>query len=133
MSGFASIALAASMSASVSFGGRPPVRPARRAAARPARVRSRIKLRSELRQRTEHVKNQPPLRGCRVEGFGQTAKSDAPDPKVFDGFDHLLHRTRQSVELPHDQRVAVAREFEGVMQGGPIRSRTSRSAELFAA
>ena len=35
MSGLASIALAASMSPSVSFGGRPPVRPARRAAARP--------------------------------------------------------------------------------------------------
>jgi hypothetical protein len=40
------IALAASMSSSVSFGGRPPVRPRRRAAARPAWVRSRIRLRS---------------------------------------------------------------------------------------
>jgi hypothetical protein len=39
MSGLASSALAASMSSSVSFGGRPPVRPARRAAARPAWVR----------------------------------------------------------------------------------------------
>src|SRR5271168_2377902 len=46
MSGLASIALAASVSSSVSFGGRPPVRPARRAAARPAWVRSRIRLRS---------------------------------------------------------------------------------------
>src|SRR6202035_3831441 len=46
ISGLASIALAASMSSSVSFGGRPPVRPARRAAARPAWVRSRIRLRS---------------------------------------------------------------------------------------
>jgi hypothetical protein len=43
MSGLASIALAASMSSSVSFGGRPPVRPMRRAAARPAWVRSRSK------------------------------------------------------------------------------------------
>jgi len=42
----ASNALAASMSSSVSFGGRPPVRPSRRAAARPAWVRSRIRLRS---------------------------------------------------------------------------------------
>jgi hypothetical protein len=32
----------------------------------------------ELRQRAEHVKNQPPLRGRRVEGFGQAAKSDTP-------------------------------------------------------
>jgi len=46
MSVLAGIALAASMSSSVSFGGRPPVRPARRAAARPAWVRSRIRLRS---------------------------------------------------------------------------------------
>jgi hypothetical protein len=45
MSGLASSALA-SMSSSVSFGGRPPVRPARRAAARPAWVRFRIILRS---------------------------------------------------------------------------------------
>jgi hypothetical protein len=43
---FGGIALAASMSSSVSFGGRPPVRPARRAAARPACVRSRMRLRS---------------------------------------------------------------------------------------
>jgi hypothetical protein len=34
MSGLASIALAASMSSSVSFGGRPPVRPMRRGEAR---------------------------------------------------------------------------------------------------
>jgi hypothetical protein len=29
----------------------------------------------EFRQRTKHVKNQPPLRGRRVEGFGQAAKA----------------------------------------------------------
>ena len=46
ISELASIARAASMSSSVSFGGRPPVRPRRRAAARPAWVRSRIRLRS---------------------------------------------------------------------------------------
>jgi hypothetical protein len=28
----------------------------------------------------------------------------------------LLHRPRQPVELPHDEHVAAAREFEGVMQ-----------------
>jgi hypothetical protein len=32
----------------------------------------------EFRQRAKHVKNQPPLCGRRVEGFGQTAKPDTP-------------------------------------------------------
>jgi hypothetical protein len=69
----------------------------------------------EFRQRAEHVKDQPPLRGRSVEGFGQAAKSDAPQPRGFDGFDQLLHRPGQPIELPHDQRVAAAREFERVM------------------
>src|SRR5215217_4813711 len=34
----------------------------------------------EFRQRTEHVKNQPPLRGRRVESFGQAAKPDSSEP-----------------------------------------------------
>src|SRR5271169_3550339 len=40
----------------------------------------------EFRQRAEHVKNQPPLRRRRVEGFGQAAKPDTPYPQVLDGF-----------------------------------------------
>ena len=39
----------------------------------------------------------------------------ARHPKIFDGLDQLLHRPRQVVELPHDERVAAAREFDGVM------------------
>jgi len=78
----------------------------------------------EFRERAKHVKDQPPLCGRRVEGFGQAAKPDASNPKIFDGFDQLLHRTGQTVELPDDQRVAAAREFEGVVQGRPIRDRT---------
>jgi hypothetical protein len=38
-----------------------------------------------------------------------------PDPQSFDGLDQLFHRPRQAVELPHDQRVVAAREFERVM------------------
>jgi len=64
------------------------------------------------------------LRGRRVEGFGQAAKPDASHPKVFDCLDQLLHRLRQTVKLPHDQRVAAARESEGVMQSRAIRDRT---------
>jgi hypothetical protein len=67
------------------------VRPARRAAARPAWVRSRIRLRSNSAKRAKHVKDQPPLRGRRVESFGQAAKPDASHPKIFDRFDQLLH------------------------------------------
>ena|SRR5438067_7069326 len=60
MSGFASIALAASMSSSVSFGGRPPVRPTRRGGeARLGALADQAAL--EFRQRPEHVKDQPAL------------------------------------------------------------------------
>src|SRR3954447_84383 len=59
-------------------------------------------------------KNQPPLCGRRVEGFGQAAKANASQPQSLDGFDQLLHRARQAVELPYDQRIAAAREFERV-------------------
>ena len=37
------------------------------------------------------MKNEPPLRGRRVEGFGQAPKSDASHPQGFDGFNQLLH------------------------------------------
>jgi hypothetical protein len=122
MSGLASIALAASMSSSVSFGGRPPVRPARRACSETRLGAFPDQAALELRQRTKHVKNQPSLRGCCVEGFGQAAKADTSHPQGFDGFDQLLHRARQPIELPHNQRVAAAREFEGVATGDDGRS-----------
>jgi len=77
----------------------------------------------EFRQCAKHVKHQPPLWGRRVEGFGQAAKPDISHPQVLDGFDQLLHRPRQSVELPHNERVAAAREFECVVQRGSIRDR----------
>jgi hypothetical protein len=59
--GLASIALAASMSSSVSFGGRPPVRPARRAAARPAWGALADQAALEFRQCTKHMKDKPPF------------------------------------------------------------------------
>jgi hypothetical protein len=40
-------------------------------------MRSRIRLRSSSGQRATHMKNSPTLRGRRVEGFGQAAKTDA--------------------------------------------------------
>jgi len=69
----------------------------------------------DLRQRAKHVKNQPPLCGRRVGALGRAAKPDTPVPQGFDGFNQLLHRPRQAVELPDYQRVAAAREFERVM------------------
>lgn len=78
----------------------------------------------EFRQCAKHVKNEPPLRRRRVEGFGQAAKSDAARPQGFDGFDQLLHRPRQTVEFPHDQCVTTTGKFERVMQSWPIRDRT---------
>jgi DNA invertase Pin-like site-specific DNA recombinase len=39
----------------------------------------------EFRQRAEHVEDKPPLRGRRVEGFGQAAKADTSHPQFLDG------------------------------------------------
>jgi hypothetical protein len=77
----------------------------------------------EFRQRPEHVKYEPSLRSRRVEGFGQAAKADASQPQFLDGLDQLLHRARQAVKLPHDQRVAAARKFQRLPQSGAIRHR----------
>jgi hypothetical protein len=60
----------------------------------------------EVAAMTVMVRETPSLRCRRVEGFGQAAKPDAPQPQGLDGFDQLLHRSCQPVELPHDQRVA---------------------------
>jgi hypothetical protein len=53
---------------------------------------------------------------------------------VFDCLYQLLHGSRQTVELPPNQRVAAAREFEGLMRGGPIcnRPRHLLGENLFA-
>jgi hypothetical protein len=77
----------------------------------------------EFRQCAEHVKNEAPLRRRRVESFGQAAKRDIFQPQFLNGFDQLLHRTRQAIELPYDQRIAAARKFQRVAQGWPIRNR----------
>ena len=64
-----------------------------------------------IRQRAKHVKNKPTLRRRRVESFGQAAKTDASHSEFLDGFDQLLHRTRQTlstgvafVSLPHPRK-----------------------------
>ena len=78
----------------------------------------------EFRQCAEHVKNEPPLRGRRVESFGQATKPDISQPQFLDGFDQLLHRPRQAVELPDNNGVATPREFERVVKGWAIRDRS---------
>ena len=78
----------------------------------------------EFRECAKHMKNQPPLRSRRVEGLGQAAKSDAAQPQVFEGFDQLLHRPGQPIELPNNQRVAATGKFERVMQSRTIRDRS---------
>jgi hypothetical protein len=37
-------------------------------------------------------KNEPPLCGRRVEGFGQATKPDAPQPQGLNCFDQMLHQ-----------------------------------------
>ena len=55
----------------------------------------------KLGQSAEHMKYEPPLRGRRVERFGQATKPDISRPAISDRFDQLLDRPRQPVKLPH--------------------------------
>jgi hypothetical protein len=63
-----------------------------------------------------HVKDQPPLRGCRVEGFGQAAKPDASHPQGFDGFNQLLHRFIDRAKRSSFHTISVS----------PLRANSSR-------
>ena len=67
----------------------------RRSSFRPRRETPHNRALRIICQCPEHVKNQPPLCGRRVEGFGQAAKTDASQAQGLDGFDQLLHRPRQ--------------------------------------
>jgi hypothetical protein len=123
MSGLASIALATSMSSSGKFWRATSGAAGASSSSQACLSTLADQTALEFRQRAEHVKNEPPLRGRRIEGFSQAAKPDPPDPQAFDGFDQLLHRPCQTVELPHDERVAAAREFERV-KGWAVGHRT---------
>jgi hypothetical protein len=78
----------------------------------------------ELRQRANHMKNQPPLRGRRVEGFGQAAKPDTLTRSASTVLINYFIDRARLIELPHDQRVAAARELERSCKAGRSVNRT---------
>jgi hypothetical protein len=78
----------------------------------------------EFRQCPKLLKNQSPLRGRRVEGFGQAARPEASRRQVFNCLDRLLRRPRWQVELLDDHRVAPTSEFEDFMRSQVVCDRT---------
>ena len=70
--------------------------------------------------RREYVEDQASPRGRRVERVGQTSERGASLAQGVDGVDQLARRTREAIELPDDQRVALMDRFHRFEQGGSI-------------
>jgi len=97
MSGLASIALATSMSSSGKFWRATSGAAGASSSSQACLSTLADQTALEFRQRAEHVKNEPPLRGRRIEGFSQAAKPDAPDPQAFDvSINCFIDRARRS-------------------------------------
>jgi hypothetical protein len=67
----------------------------------------------------EYVEDQASPRG-RVERVGQTSERGASLAQGVDAVDQLARRTREAIELPDDQRVALMDRFNRFEQGGSI-------------
>jgi hypothetical protein len=67
----------------------------------------------EFRQSPEHMEDQLASAGRRIHALPQTLKSDLAGGKSIYGFDEMLQGTTEPIQLPHDQRVSVARILDG--------------------
>jgi len=97
MSGLASIALAASMSSAVSFGGRPPVRPARRAAARPASAAGSV------------IAGRPGLTIEDVVRATRLAGAEEFIERMPNGYETFIEEGSPNLSGGQKQRLAIAR------------------------
>ena len=65
-------------------------------------------------------RHQASPRGRRVERVGQTSERGVSLAQGVDGVDQLARRTREAIELPDDQRVALMDRFHRFEQGWSI-------------
>jgi hypothetical protein len=66
------------------------------------------------------MKHQHAAGGRRVDRFGERPETDIPAVHQLDRFSQLLHRPGQTVELPHNQGIAVAHIVECRGQLRPV-------------
>lgn len=100
------------------FGRRPLKRPCAGALANKAAL--------EFGKSAEDLKDQTPAARRRVDRLGQRVEADLAMLQLLDGLDKLLERTRQPVELPHDERVARAQIVERCNELRPVTLRAGR-------
>src|SRR5512135_2674437 len=123
VSGLPMAAIARRSFAGVILYGRPPCRPRARAEARPARVRSAISSRSELRERREDPEHQLARRRGGVDRgslAGEHLQADPTGGQLVHRVDQVAEVPAQPVELPDDQRVALAQRLQARRQAGAI-------------
>jgi len=79
----------------------------------------------ELRQRAEDMEHQPAAGRGRVDLLLQAAEPDAALLKRADGVDQVAQAAPETVELPHDQRVAGPQVVKRAGELGPLGDRTA--------
>jgi hypothetical protein len=72
------------------------------------------------------VEEESSCRRRRVDAFGEALKADAGGFEVRDELHELAHVAAQSIKLPNDEDVALARERESVSQAAPIAASAAR-------
>ena len=70
--------------------------------------------------------NQDALRRRRVDRLREAVKADVAQARLFDRLDELLHGSRQTVELPVNDRVAAA----GVLSASRRAGRSATAPDI---
>jgi len=70
----------------------------------------------ELGERSEDVKREPPRRSRRVDALSQASEADSALLEPRDRFDQVPQRAAETIELPDDERVALAEMVEAVVE-----------------
>jgi hypothetical protein len=85
----------------------------------------------EFRQRSKHMKKKPSLRGRRVDGFGQAAKTDADSGRSSDTADDPRVDPEQAEQSVEEVCKATRREalYRGYRRWSPHGARSRRVAE----
>ena len=74
----------------------------------------------KLGKRAEDVEHEHPARRGGVDLLGERSETDTARCQFADLLDQVAHRTAEPVELPHDQHVARANEFERPRQARAV-------------
>ena len=78
----------------------------------------------EFRERPHHLHHHPPCRRRRIDGFGQTAESRLGFPEAFHDGEHVAKGTRQPVEFPDHEDIALTKVIQELVKFRPVPSST---------